>query len=59
MFTLLNALGQSIEVMHDDLLSANTVHQFRLDGADLPRGMYFLRVRGEVFDESRPVMLIR
>jgi hypothetical protein len=54
-----NAIGQRVALLHDGALTAGDVHEFTLEAADLPSGVYMYRVTGEDFVETRNVVLAR
>jgi hypothetical protein len=55
-----NTIGQRVAVLHDGALAGgNDVHEFTLDAATLPSGVYLYRVTGEDFVETHNVVLSR
>jgi hypothetical protein len=56
---VLDALGRHVRELYDGTLSAALAHRFTFDGAGLPVGVYFVRVTGETFAETRPAVLSR
>jgi hypothetical protein len=56
---VLDALGRHVRELYDGTLSAALPHRFTFDGAGLPAGVYFVRVTGETFAETRPAVLSR
>ncbi|MEM6337829.1 MAG: T9SS type A sorting domain-containing protein, partial [Bacteroidota bacterium] len=57
---LYNATGQLVSTIHNGELSANTMHTFRIDGADLPSGLYLYRAVGESFvTNAQRVLLVK
>ena len=54
-----DASGRHMATLHEDILSPNVVHRFRLDARQWPSGLYFYRVSGENFQDSEPVMLVK
>lgn len=52
-------LGRRVVLLHDGPLAAQAPHRFVFDAADLPSGMYLLRVSGETFQAARSVTLLR
>ena len=57
--TVFNVLGQRVAVLHDESVPARDPHTFRIDGADLPSGVYFLRVDGASFTATRKFVRVR
>jgi hypothetical protein len=45
--------------LHQGTLVSNVAHAFRLDADQWPSGLYFYRVTGEAFQDSKPVMLVK
>ncbi len=54
-----NSLGQQVALLHDGLLSAGLEHRFQFDGYGLSSGMYLIRVLGDSFAASRPVVMLK
>ena len=54
-----DALGRQVEVMHDGPLVAQEAHTFALTLAEQPSGVYFVRVQGETFAQTRQVLLVK
>ena len=54
-----DALGRQVALLHDGTLGAGTIHEFRIDGANLPSGVYVVRAIGEHFTDVRQVTLIK
>jgi len=54
-----DALGRQVALLHDGVLGAGSVHQFQIDGANLPSGVYVVRAIGEHFTDVRQVTLTR
>ena len=54
-----DALGRQVALLHDGALGAGTIHQFRIDGASLPSGVYVVRAIGERFTDVRQVTLAK
>ncbi len=52
-------LGRQVAVLHSGVLSEETPHVFRIDGARLGTGMVLVRAQGETFSETRSVMLLK
>lgn len=53
-----DGLGRRVALLHDGLLGAGR-HTFSLAGAALPAGVYFVRITGDGFSETRPVVRVR
>jgi CSLREA domain-containing protein len=70
-FTLSLATGQSVEIalfdvagrriamLHDAALPPGIVHNFVVDASSLSAGVYVLRIRGELFEEARRLVVRR
>ncbi len=56
---LFDALGRQVATLHDGALGAGTIHQFQIDGASLPSGVYVVRAIGERFTDVRQVTLTK
>ena len=54
-----DALGRQVALLHDGVLGAGSVHQFQIDGANLPSGVYVVRAIGEHFTDVRQVTLMK
>lgn len=54
-----DALGREVATLHDGTLSAGSVHQFQIDGSNLPSGIYVVRAIGEQFTDVRQVTLLK
>ncbi len=54
-----DALGRQVALLHDGVLGAGSVHQFQIDGANLPSGVYVVRTIGEQFTDVRQVTLTK
>lgn len=54
-----NALGQLVSRISDDILAPNTQHEFVINGAGLPSGLYIVRADGETFEDVRKVVLLK
>ncbi|MEM8557191.1 MAG: choice-of-anchor J domain-containing protein [Bacteroidota bacterium] len=48
-----NTVGQHVATLYDGALDANVTTQLALDAANLPSGLYVLRVTGETFQTTR------
>jgi hypothetical protein len=53
-----DALGRRVAVLHDGPLAARR-HAFEFRPRDLPTGVYYARVHGDGFSETRPLVLVR
>lgn len=56
---LYDVLGRRVATLHDGVLDAGREHRLSLDGHRLSSGMYFVRVVGERFAETRRVVVAR
>ncbi len=56
---LYDMMGRVVKPVQSGQLSANTVHHFQVDASGLPSGNYFYRVVGDVFEDSRRVVLMK
>ena len=54
-----DALGREVAMLHDGTLNAGTIHQFQIDGSNLPSGVYVVRATGEHFTDVRQVTLTK
>ncbi|HEX8298862.1 MAG TPA: T9SS type A sorting domain-containing protein [Rubricoccaceae bacterium] len=54
-----DALGRSVAVLHDGPLAAGQTSRIALDAADLPAGVYVVRVSGDSFVTARRVTVAR
>lgn len=54
-----DASGRHMTTLHQGTLVSNVAHAFRLDADQWPSGLYFYRVTGEAFQDSKPVMLVK
>lgn len=50
-----DVLGRRVQALFDGMLHADRTEAFTLDGADLPSGLYVVRVMGEPFQAVRTV----
>ena len=55
---VIDVLGRQVVVLHEGWLAAGT-HRLVLDAAELPSGLYLVRVEGEGIHLSRRVTLVR
>ncbi len=51
--------GRHVRTLNQGRLSANVPHLFTFSAGNSPPGLYLYRVKGEVFSESRAMLLIR
>jgi len=56
---LYDLLGRPVATLHEGVLPAGTDHRLRVDGRDLASGVYFVRVEGETFRETRRLVRVR
>lgn len=49
--------GRLVMRLHDGVIPANEARVFRLDGANLPSGLYLIRALGKQFNATQKVML--
>ncbi|MEM6336119.1 MAG: hypothetical protein AAF752_06100 [Bacteroidota bacterium] len=55
-----DATGRRVALLHDGELSANTMYTFRIDGSDLPSGLYLYRAVGERFvSPAQRILLVK
>jgi len=54
-----DALGREVATLHDGALGAGSIHEFQIDGANLPSGVYVVRAIGEQFTDVRQVTLTK
>jgi len=54
-----DALGREVATLHEGTLGAGTIHEFQIDGANLPSGVYVVRAIGEQFTDVRQVTLAK
>lgn len=54
-----DVLGREAVRLHDGLLAPGRPHAFTFEAAGLPPGTYFVRVEGETFAATRPVVHVR
>ena len=51
--------GRRVEVLHRGAVQAGQTQELVFDGAGLGSGLYFIRARGESFEATRQVMLVK
>ncbi len=56
---LYNVVGSRVATLFRGTLPASTAKRLTIDGSGLPSGVYFMRVEGETFSESRQVVLVK
>ena len=56
---LYDSLGRRMRTLHEGVVRAGVLMLFRLDSTALPAGLYLIQVRGEQFEESRSVLVVR
>ena len=54
-----DALGRLVRKLADDILTANTQHQFVIDASGLTSGLYIVRAEGESFEDVRKAILLK
>ncbi len=54
-----DALGREVATLYNGTLSAGPAHEFAIDGAGLPSGVYVVRATGEQFTDVRRVTLTK
>jgi hypothetical protein len=54
-----DALGRRVAVLFEGALDANDTQELRLSGENLASGVYFVRVKGETFQSTRKLVLVR
>ena len=52
-------LGKWVATLEDDVLEADQVHQYTLDGSRLASGIYLIQATGESFRTTRSVTLLK
>ncbi|MFQ6607748.1 MAG: M14 family zinc carboxypeptidase [Fidelibacterota bacterium] len=57
-FTLYDLLGQQVDIIYEDRLSAGK-HEILWDAGNLPSGVYFLRMRSGNFESVKKIMLLK
>ena len=57
--TVIDALGREALVAFDSEMGAGRTARVRLDGADLPAGMYVVLVQGETLREARRMTVVK
>ncbi|PEN13783.1 hypothetical protein CRI94_06860 [Longibacter salinarum] len=56
---LFNVLGQRVRVLHDGAINPGSEQTISVNSADLASGIYFVRVKGETFSETRKFVRVR
>ncbi|MFV1981305.1 MAG: T9SS type A sorting domain-containing protein, partial [Rhodothermia bacterium] len=56
---IINALGQRVQRMFDGAMEANEPKNFVFNARMLPTGLYFYRVIGENFAQTRQMLLVK
>lgn len=51
--------GREVALLHEGQLASNQPHDFRFQANNLPSGIYFYRVTGEHFNETRRLLLLK
>ncbi len=54
-----DALGREVATLFNGSLTAGIAHEFDIDGAGLPSGVYMVRATGEQFTDVRQVTLLK
>ncbi len=54
-----DALGRRVALLHDGTLGGSRRHAFAFRPGDLPAGVYYARVHGDGFSETRPLVRVR
>jgi len=54
-----NTIGQRVRTLLDEEVPANRPADLRLDGARLSSGLYIVQVRGETFEATRKVTVVK
>lgn len=54
-----NLLGRRIAVLHSGLMEAEQVHRFTFVAANVPSGIYLIRITGEQFSTTQRVTLLK
>ncbi len=55
--SLYDAVGRAVQTLFEGTIDAQQPVNVIIDGRDLPSGLYIYRVAGEIFNESRQVIL--
>jgi hypothetical protein len=56
---VVNALGQRVQRLFDGSMEANEPRNFVFEAGALPSGLYFYRVAGETFAETKQMLLVK
>ena len=54
-----DALGRSVHLLHDGMLTGTVQHVFRFDADGLPGGLYIIRATGDTFMDHSNVMYLK
>ncbi len=54
-----DALGREVATLFNGTLTAGPAHEFTIDGAGLPSGIYVVRATGEQFTDALSVTLLK
>ncbi len=57
--SVFDMLGRRVQNLYSGLMPANSVQDLRVNAAELPNGIYFVRAVGERFNATRKVTLYR
>jgi len=57
--SLYNVLGQRVQKVHDSVLAADRSHVIVIEGSPLASGVYFVRIVGERFRDTRKLIRVR
>lgn len=53
-----NILGQHVATVHDGPVPANELYKIRVQTRRWASGQYFLRIRGDIFEETQRMMIV-
>ncbi|HMB92002.1 MAG TPA: choice-of-anchor Q domain-containing protein [Rhodothermales bacterium] len=56
---LYDALGREHRLLYEGTPAPGQMQTLRIDGSDLPSGLYFVRLTGDDFYATRPITLVR
>lgn len=54
-----DATGREVRLLYKDVPEPNVMHEVRIDGSNLPSGVYILRLSGEAFIAAQSVTLVK